>query len=90
MITRFREHYASYPEENFYISGAPQCEIPDAQLGYAIDHAAFDFIWVQFYNTPSCSAASYFDLTDGFNFDAWVAVVLSSANPSAKHFENLM
>jgi chitinase len=34
----------------FFLNSAPQCPFPDAWLGDALDHAWFDFVWVQFYN----------------------------------------
>ncbi|KAL2010511.1 hypothetical protein VTN00DRAFT_6318 [Thermoascus crustaceus] len=91
MINRFRWHFAHYPERKFYISGAPQCSIPDPQLSDAIQNAAFDFIWVQFYNTVGCSARNFVDGTGnpGFNFDQWVEVIKKGGNPSAKLFVGL-
>ena len=86
MINRLREHFAEEPSRTFYISGAPQCPIPDAQLGDAIANAAFDFVWVQFYNTEGCSARNFVqgNGNPGFNFDEWVTVIKNSANPDAK------
>ncbi|XP_004496499.1 acidic endochitinase-like [Cicer arietinum] len=37
-----------------YLSGAPQCPIPDRFLGNALATGLFDFVWVQFYNNPQC------------------------------------
>ncbi|XP_015867489.2 acidic endochitinase-like [Ziziphus jujuba] len=37
-----------------YLSAAPQCPYPDAYLQDAIDTGLYDFIWVQFYNNPTC------------------------------------
>ncbi|KAL4894576.1 glycoside hydrolase superfamily [Aspergillus ambiguus] len=85
MVNRLREHYAEVPDRTFYISGAPQCMIPDAQLSDAIANSPFDFVWVQFYNTAGCSAMDYvLGNTPGFNYDAWVDVIKKSANPKAK------
>lgn len=89
MINQFRELFNTYPDQKFYISGAPQCSIPDAQLGDAIANAAFDFLWVQFYNTPACSAANYVNGTGNFNFAEWVDVIRNSANPETKLFVGL-
>lgn len=84
MIQKLRSHFDEVPTRKFYISGAPQCQIPDAQLSDAIKNAVFDYIWVQFYNTPSCAASKYAQGTPGFNFDDWVTVVKNSANPNAR------
>ncbi|KAL5156590.1 G-type lectin S-receptor-like serine/threonine-protein kinase CES101 [Glycine soja] len=40
---------------SLYLSAAPQCPFPDARLGSAIGTGIFDYVWVQFYNNPSCS-----------------------------------
>ncbi|GAM90348.1 hypothetical protein ANO11243_083910 [Dothideomycetidae sp. 11243] len=42
--------------KNYYLSGAPQCAVPDAHLGTVVQQAWFDFLFIQFYNTASCSA----------------------------------
>ncbi|KAL2922149.1 Acidic endochitinase [Bienertia sinuspersici] len=41
-----------------YLSAAPQCPFPDALLGEAINTGVFDYVWVQFYNNPSCHYAN--------------------------------
>ena len=47
------------------ITASPQCIVPDANLGNALASAPFDAVFVQFYNTPQCSARAYFDNTYG-------------------------
>ena len=89
MINRLRSHFEKVPERQFYISGAPQCPIPDQQLGDAIKNSVFDFIWVQFYNTQGCSAADFANGSGNFNYDDWVDVIKKSANPSAKLYIGL-
>ncbi|CAG8169810.1 unnamed protein product, partial [Penicillium nalgiovense] len=89
MINRLRWHFTKSPEQTYYISGAPQCPIPDAQLSNAIANSHFDFIWVQWYNTGGCSAADWVHGTGKFNFDDWVGVIEKSANPNAKLFIGL-
>lgn len=86
MVNRLREHFAEEPFRTFYISGAPQCSIPDAQLDDAIANSAFDFVWAQFYNTEGCSARNFIEGNGnpGFNYDDWVTVIKNSANPKAK------
>ncbi|KAH7126716.1 glycoside hydrolase superfamily, partial [Dendryphion nanum] len=65
----------------YYISGAPQCVIPDARLADAIQNSLFDFIFVQFYNTPQCSVRAGLNEIQGkppnvngakFTFNDWV------------------
>lgn len=40
------------------LAAAPQCPIPDAHLDAAIKTGLFNFVWVQFYNNPSCMFAN--------------------------------
>jgi len=42
-------------QRKVYLSAAPQCIIPDQHLDSAIQTGLFDYVWVQFYNNPSCS-----------------------------------
>ncbi|GAD97348.1 class III chitinase ChiA1 [Paecilomyces variotii No. 5] len=86
LAQRLRDNFSDFPSKQFYLSAAPQCVTPDAQLSPAIALASFDFIWVQFYNTDPCSARAWVD-GDGvsaFTFDAWIAAIKLGGNPSAK------
>ncbi|KAL9101018.1 MAG: hypothetical protein Q9163_003684 [Psora crenata] len=96
LVDRLRHHYQQ-ESKPYYISGAPQCIVPDANLAEAIQHAQFDFLFLQFYNTPFCSARAYFDHTYGasngagdsdITFDKWVDFV-HSARSTAKLFLGL-
>ncbi|KAL9264580.1 Acidic endochitinase-like protein [Drosera capensis] len=40
------------------LSAAPQCPYPDAHLDTAIATGLFNYVWVQFYNNPSCEYVS--------------------------------
>lgn len=54
----------------FYLSAAPQCPRPDASIPEQLMQTLADFVFVQFYNNPSCN----FDLgSAGFlaSFKAW-------------------
>lgn len=44
---------ATDKSKTYYIAGAPQCPFPDVYLDDALEHAWFDFVWVQFYNNAS-------------------------------------
>ncbi|KAK2805617.1 hypothetical protein FQN50_006133 [Emmonsiellopsis sp. PD_5] len=91
MVNRLRNRFKEDPSRRYYISAAPQCLPDDPQLAKPITDAYFDFIFVQFYNTPQCSAASYVanPKTSKFSFDQWVQVVKKSKNPSARIFIGL-
>ena len=49
-VTRMRQNFANDTTKTYYISGAPQCPLPDAYLNTALTTSYFDFIFVQFYN----------------------------------------
>ncbi|PWY79579.1 glycoside hydrolase, partial [Aspergillus heteromorphus CBS 117.55] len=92
MINHFRQLFKQAPDQTFYISGAPQCQIPDKQLADAITNSVFDFIWVQFYNTDGCAAIDYdfvSDVSTGFNFDSWVSFINGGKSRNAKLYMGL-
>jgi chitinase len=51
----------------FLVTGAPQCPMPDALMGDALNTAWFDLVSVQFYNNY-CQASG-----NSFNYDVWCA-----------------
>ena len=73
----------------------PECIVPDAHLAAAIETSPFDFLFVQFYNTPKCSARAYFDHTYGggnsnISFASWVDFVDTKSNsPNTKVYLGL-
>ncbi|KAJ7158922.1 glycoside hydrolase family 18 protein [Mycena filopes] len=66
-VTQLRSHMAG-ASKTYYITAAPQCPFPDANLGSVINAVAFDALYVQFYNN-FCSVASY--PSGGWNFADW-------------------
>lgn len=50
MISTLRDSFKSDSKNQYYITGAPQCPIPEPNMGVLIDNAQFDYIWPQFYN----------------------------------------
>ena len=46
-VTQIRSH-ASGASKQYYITGAPQCPFPDANLGAVINAVGFDAVYVQF------------------------------------------
>jgi chitinase len=63
----------------YLTSSAPQCKIPDAHLSPALSAAWFDYVFVQFYNTPGCSAMDFIQGTGSFNYMSWATA--SYVNP---------
>lgn len=98
LINTLRALYANESSKIYYISGAPQCVVPDAHLAPAIESSWFDFVFVQFYNTPQCSARAFFNHTYGayggpptdISFDAWASFLASSSfHPDVKLYLGL-
>ncbi|KAF8268137.1 glycoside hydrolase superfamily [Lactarius quietus] len=52
--------------KQYYVTAAPQCVFPDANIGAALNEAPFDAVYVQFYN-------NYCGLNQPhkYNFDTW-------------------
>lgn len=93
MINHFKNDLYPSGGKTYYISGAPQCVVPDAHMADAIANSPFDFIFVQFYNTPSCSSRAGINYIAGtsatdITFDAWTNV--ASKNPNAKIYLGLV
>ena len=62
-----REQFDTDDSKTYYLSAAPQCPIPDESIPLGALQQA-DFVWVQFYNNPSCNIDA-----PGFrqSFKAW-------------------
>jgi chitinase len=71
--TALREQFDTDDSKIYYLSAAPQCPIPDESIPLGALQQA-DFVWVQFYNNPSCNID-----TPGFrqNFQAWSDLLAS-------------
>lgn len=80
MISKLRSNFASDSSNTYYITGAPQCPIPEPNMGEIITNATFDYLWVQFYNNPSCSNPNE------INYDAWADLVTGGPSANAKIF----
>ncbi|KAL6889153.1 glycoside hydrolase family 18 protein [Trichoderma evansii] len=66
---------------DYVITGAPQCPIPEPNMQQIITTSQFDYLWVQFYNNPSCSVG-----TSSPNFLDWVSNVANTPSANAKIF----
>ena len=78
--TALRQHFASDPSKTYHLSAAPQCPMPDDSIPLGVMTQA-DFVWVQFYNNPSCNLDS-----EGFqdSFAAWSANLSASSTTPGK------
>ncbi|KAH8668703.1 glycoside hydrolase superfamily [Xylariales sp. PMI_506] len=63
--------------KKYYLSAAPQCPFPDANVGTTLDAVPFDLVMVQFYNNPQCGVSTFASADSpaagagGFNFATW-------------------
>ncbi|KIN07799.1 glycoside hydrolase family 18 protein [Oidiodendron maius Zn] len=90
LVTKLRSYFASDPSNKYYISGAPQCPLPEANMGAAIKSSQFDWLFIQFYNNDECSAYQLFQNDGGsFNYDSWVSYVAGTPSAGAKLFVGL-
>ncbi|RFU25413.1 hypothetical protein B7463_g10925, partial [Scytalidium lignicola] len=90
LVKKLRAYIATDPNHTYYISGAPQCPIPEENMGAAIKSAQFDWLFIQFYNNDECSAYQLFNNDGGsFNYDSWVSYVSDTASANAKLFVGL-
>ncbi len=93
MINRFKNVlFAQDTSKQYYISGAPQCPIPDSHLSAALSSAWFDFFWIQFYNSPQCSARAGIQSlagkgTNDISYTKWTQQ--KSKNPNVKMYIGL-
>lgn len=83
LVKRLRTLYATVNDKPYYLTASPQCIVPDASMADTLQVTKFDMLFLQFYNTPACSArgwisknanyvpgAATFDKA-GFTFDDW-------------------
>ncbi|PON97274.1 Endo-beta-N-acetylglucosaminidase [Trema orientale] len=57
-LVQYLSEYNKRGRRKVYLTAAPQCPFPDAWMGHAIKTGLFDYVWVQFYNNPSCQYTS--------------------------------
>jgi len=69
-----RTLFASDKKKKYYLSAAPQCPRPDVSIP-ATAMALCDFVFVQFYNNPSCelSSAGFADSFAGWSDELFAA-----------------
>lgn len=88
MIAKLRANFASDKSHTYYITGAPQCPIPEPNMGVIISNSVFDYIFVQFYNnnnyTVPCALGINGDAP--FNYNNWTAFISNTPSANAKIF----
>ncbi|KAI9206831.1 glycoside hydrolase superfamily, partial [Polychytrium aggregatum] len=92
-MTNTLRSYIVASGRDIYISAAPQCPIPDANMDYTLRNGWFDFVAVQFYSAPcglgfsgSPNGPNYADNSSIWDHGAgsWMAQVPNWQNWNAK------
>ncbi|KAI8634660.1 glycoside hydrolase superfamily [Xylariaceae sp. FL1651] len=83
LAKRLRTLYATASDKTYYLTASPQCTVPDVNLADTLQATKFDMLFVQYYNTKSCSARGWisanpkytiggaFNTTSGSGANAW-------------------
>lgn len=99
--TQLRKLFPASPQTGLTLTAAPQCAVPDASMGQLIATVAFDALFIQFYNTPACSARAWANANPnytpgtrpanagGFTYDTWSTAVAAGASSAAKLYIGL-
>ncbi|KAH6609977.1 glycoside hydrolase family 18 [Trichoderma cornu-damae] len=89
LVNTLRSNFASDPAHKYVITGAPQCPLPEPNMGVIIQNAQFDYIWVQFYNNNEyapdpCSLGLPGNAP--FNYNDWTSFLQTTPSKNAKLF----
>ncbi|EED16171.1 chitinase 3 precursor, putative [Talaromyces stipitatus ATCC 10500] len=91
MISTLRSNFASDPAHTYYITGAPQCPLPEPNMSVIIQNSTFDKLWVQFYNNnngldniPYESCSLGFGGNAPFNYNEWADFIATTPSANAK------
>lgn len=89
LVNTLRSNFASDPSHQYVITGAPQCPLPEPNMGDIISNAQFDYLWVQFYNNNDyapdpCSLGLPGDAP--FNYNNWTSFLETTPSKNAKLF----
>ncbi|CEJ81540.1 hypothetical protein VHEMI01660 [[Torrubiella] hemipterigena] len=88
LIAKLRSNFAKDPANKYYITGAPQCPIPEPNMGEIISGSQFDYLFVQFYNnnnyTVPCALGINGDAP--FNYNNWTSFISTTPSANAKVF----
>jgi chitinase len=88
-VQEMNQLFATDTSKNYFMTGAPQCIVPDANMGDMMFNGKFNYLYIQFYNTPQCSARgaiSGYKSQDGslqyFSYDAFQEYITVSFSQS--------
>ena len=88
MISTLRSNFAKDSANTYYITGAPQCPIPEPNMGVIISNAQFDWLFVQFYNNNNYTVPCALPINGNapFNYNNWTNFISSTPSKDAKIF----
>ncbi|KAI1266321.1 glycoside hydrolase family 18 protein [Xylariaceae sp. FL1019] len=88
MISTLRTAFATDSANEYYITGAPQCPIPEPNMGKIIEGAQFDYLWPQFYNNNNYTYPCALPINGNaaFNYDGWVDFTAGTPSADAQLF----
>jgi len=99
LVKRLRTLYATATDKPYYLTASPQCSAGDSNLADMLTTSKFDMLFVQYYNTPLCSARGWITANPNyvpggtvketntnwnFTFDSWVTWLSSTVSKGAK------
>lgn len=86
LINALRTNFESDSGNEYFITGAPQCPIPEPNMGVIIDNAKFDYLWPQFYNNNNYTVPCALPINGNapFNYDDWVTYTAGTPSADAK------
>ncbi|KAM0670307.1 hypothetical protein BB8028_0005g06810 [Beauveria bassiana] len=88
MIAKMRENFAKDTSKKYFITGAPQCPIPEPNMGEIISNSQFDYLFVQFYNNNNYTVPCALPINGNapFNYKNWTNFISSTPSKDAKIF----
>jgi chitinase len=101
LVARLRNLYdLGSSRRQYFLTASPQCIVPDANMGETIKSTKFDMLFLQFYNTPQCSAASWVAANSkykiggsfvdaGFTYTAWTNWLSNTPSAAARLYIGL-
>ncbi|MCJ1444300.1 MAG: hypothetical protein MMC23_004801 [Stictis urceolatum] len=81
MIAKLRDNFSQDTSKTYYITGAPQCPVPEPNMNGIITTSQFDYLFIQFYNNPGCSVNNA-----DINFGDWKTNIANTPSSAAKLF----
>ncbi|KAF3941392.1 Endochitinase [Dactylella cylindrospora] len=80
--------------KDLILTAAPQCIYPDAQLHPVLTDVEIEYIFVQFYNNPSCRISNIVDPATSAsqlaNFNSWNDLAAANPSPNCKWYLGLL